>query len=132
MKGTALLLRAWLRDWTRHPLQRLLTILGVVIAVAVVLAVDLANQAAQRAFDRSMIEVAGAATHQVLGPVTGFPEEHYRDLRLQGWRGLAPVVEGALRLESGETIYLLGVDPLAEDPFGQRPQASVRHRSSAC
>jgi len=112
-----LLLRAWLRDWTRHPLQRLLTILGVVIAVAVVLAVDLANQSAQRAFDRSMIEVAGAATHQVLGPVEGFSEDHYRDLRLQGWRDIAPIVEGPLRLASGETIYLLGIDPLAEAPF---------------
>lgn len=112
-----LLLRAWLRDWTRHPLQRLLTIVGVIIAVAVVLAVDLANQSAQRAFDRSMVEVAGAATHQVLGPVGGFPDRHYRDLRLDGWRGLAPIVEGPLRLEAGDTIYLLGVDPLAEAPF---------------
>lgn len=117
MTSSTLLLRAWLRDWTRHPLQRLLTILGVVIAVAVVLAVDLANQSAQRAFDRSMLEVAGAATHQVLGPIEGFPEHHYRDLRMQGWRDLAPIVEGPLRLESGETIYLLGVDPLAEAPF---------------
>jgi putative ABC transport system permease protein len=114
-----LLLRAWLRDWTRHPLQRLLTIVGVMIAVAVVLAVDLANQSAQRAFDRSMIEVAGAATHQVLGSVAGFPDRHYRDLRLRGWRDLAPIVEGPLRLESGDTIYLLGVDPLAEAPFRQ-------------
>lgn len=112
-----LLLRAWLRDWTRHPLQRLLTIVGVVIAVAVVLAVDLANQSAQRAFDRSMVEVAGAATHQVLGPVDGFPDRHYRELRLGGWRDLAPIVEGPLRLETGDTIYLLGVDPLAEAPF---------------
>ncbi|AHE97774.1 ABC transporter permease [Thioalkalivibrio paradoxus ARh 1] len=112
-----MLLKAWLRDWRRHPLQRMLTILGVVIAVAVVLAVDLANQSAQRAFDRSMLEVAGAATHQILGPAEGFDERHYRDLRLAGWRDLAPVVEGALRLESGETVYLLGVDPLAEDPF---------------
>ena len=117
MTASHLLLRAWLRDWTRHPLQRLLTILGVVIAVAVVLAVDLANQSAQRAFDRSMIEVAGAATHQVLGPVEGFSEDHYRDLRLQGWRDIAPIVEGPLRLASGETIYLLGIDPLAEAPF---------------
>ena len=112
-----LLLRAWLRDWTRHPLQRLLTIVGVIIAVAVVLAVDLANQSAQRAFDRSMVEVAGAATHQVLGPVDGFPDRHYRDLRLGGWRDLAPIVEGPLRLDTGDTIYLLGVDPLAEAPF---------------
>ncbi len=112
-----LLLRAWIRDWTRHPLQRLLTIVGVIIAVAVVLAVDLANQSAQRAFDRSMIDVAGAATHQVLGPVDGFPDRHYRDLRLAGWRDLAPIVEGPLRLRTGDTIYLLGVDPLAEAPF---------------
>jgi putative ABC transport system permease protein len=114
-----LLLKAWLRDWLRHPLQRLLTILGVVIAIAVVLAVDLANQSAQRAFDRSMLEVAGAATHQVLGPAEGFDERHYLDLRLAGWRDLAPIVEGALRLETGDNVYLLGVDPLAEAPFRQ-------------
>jgi putative ABC transport system permease protein len=112
-----LLYLAWLRDWQRRPLQRLLTVLGVLIAVAVVLAVDLANQAAQRAFERSMQQVAGAATHQILGPVEGFPEIVYRDLRLQGWRDLAPVVEGALRLESGATVFLLGIDPLAEAPF---------------
>jgi putative ABC transport system permease protein len=112
-----LLLKAWLRDWLRHPLQRLLTILGVVIAIAVVLAVDLANQSAQRAFDRSMLEVAGAATHQVLGPAEGFDERHYVDLRLAGWRDLAPIVEGALRLDTGDSVYLLGVDPLAEAPF---------------
>jgi putative ABC transport system permease protein len=110
-------LLAWLRDWRRHPLQRLLTLLGVTIAIAVVLAVDLANQSAQRAFDRSMLEVAGAATHQILGPVHGFPDTVYTDLRLAGWRDLAPVVEGALRRASGETVYLLGLDPLAEGPF---------------
>lgn len=112
-----LLLLAWLRDGIRHPLQRLLTLVGVMVAIAVVLAVDLANQSAQRAFDRSMLEVAGAATHQILGPAQGFPETVYRDLRLAGWSSLAPVVEGPLRLESGATIYLLGVDPLAEAPF---------------
>lgn len=112
-----LLYLAWLRDWQRRPLQRLLTVLGVLIAVAVVLAVDLANQAAQRAFERSMQQVAGAATHQILGPVEGFPETVYRDLRLQGWQDLAPVVEGSLRLESGATVFLLGIDPLAEAPF---------------
>lgn len=112
-----LLLLAWLRDGIRHPLQRLLTLVGVMVAIAVVLAVDLANQSAQRAFDRSMLEVAGAATHQILGPAQGFPETVYRDLRLAGWSSMAPVVEGPLRLESGATVYLLGVDPLAEAPF---------------
>ena len=118
-----LLLKAWLRDWLRHPLQRLLTLLGVVIAIAVVLAVDLANQSAQRAFDRSMLEVAGAATHQILGPAEGFDERHYRDLRRAGWRDLAPIVEGPLRLETGESVYLLGVDPLAEGPFREAAAA---------
>ncbi|WP_018648969.1 MULTISPECIES: ABC transporter permease [unclassified Thioalkalivibrio] len=114
---SSLLVKAWLRDWRRRPLQRLLTLVGVVIAVAVVLAVDLANQSAQRAFDRSMDEVAGTATHQVLGPARGFDEVHYRDLRLAGWRDSAPIVEGPARLPDGRTIYVLGVDPLAEGPF---------------
>ena len=114
---TALVLRAWFRDWRRRPLQRLLALLGVTIGITVVLAVDLANQSAQRAFDRSMDEVAGAATHQVLGPAAGFDEGHYRALRLAGWRETAPVVEGSARLPDGATVYLLGVDPLAEGPF---------------
>ncbi|WP_018881163.1 ABC transporter permease [Thioalkalivibrio sp. ALE30] len=112
-----LVLRAWLRDWRRRPLQRLLTLVGVIIGVAVVLAVDLANQSAQRAFDRSMDEVAGAATHQVLGPASGFDEALYRELRVAGWRDTAPIVEGPARLPDGSTIYVLGVDPLAEGPF---------------
>lgn len=109
--------KAWLRDWRRHPLQRLLTLLGVVLAIAVVLAVDLANQAAQRAFDRSLEEIAGTATHQILGPAHGFDDQFYTSLRRVGWRDLAPVVEGPLRLPDGATVYLLGVDPLAEAPF---------------
>ncbi|WP_018869932.1 FtsX-like permease family protein [Thioalkalivibrio sp. ALgr3] len=112
-----LIWRAWMRDWRRRPLQRVLTLLGVVIAVAVVLAVDLANQSAQRAFDRSMEAVAGAATHQVLGPPQGFAEAVYAELRSAGQRETAPVVEGAARLEDGRSIYLLGVDPFAEGPF---------------
>jgi len=114
---TGLLIRAWLRDWRRHPLQRVLALLGVIIGVAVVLAVDLANQSAQRAFDRSMDEVAGTATHQVLGPARGLDEAVYRDLRMAGWRETAPIVEGPARLPDGTTIYVLGVDPLAEGPF---------------
>ncbi|WP_024326088.1 ABC transporter permease [Thioalkalivibrio sp. AKL19] len=114
---SGLVLRAWLRDWRRRPLQRLLTLVGVIIGVAVVLAVDLANQSAQHAFDRSMDEVAGAATHQVLGPASGFDEGFYRDLRMAGWRDTAPIVEGPARLPDGSTIYVLGVDPLAEGPF---------------
>ncbi|AKJ95385.1 ABC transporter, permease [Thioalkalivibrio versutus] len=114
---SGLVLRAWLRDWRRRPLQRVLTLVGVIIGVAVVLAVDLANQSAQRAFDRSMDEVAGAATHQVLGPASGFDEAFYRDLRMAGWRDTAPIVEGPARLPDGTTIYVLGVDPLAEGPF---------------
>ncbi|WP_038050754.1 ABC transporter permease [Thioalkalivibrio sp. ALJ1] len=113
----SLLLRAWLRDWRLRPLQRLLTLVGVIIGVAVVLAVDLANQSAQRAFDQSMDEVAGAATHQLLGPARGFDESLYRDLRMAGWRDTAPIVEGPARLSDGTTIYVLGVDTLAEGPF---------------
>lgn len=111
------ILVAWFRDWRRHPLQRLLTLIGMMIAIAVVLAVDLANQSAQRAFDRSMDEVAGTATHQILGPVYGFSDALYTELRREGWRTIAPIVEGPLRRTSGETVYVLGVDPLAEGPF---------------
>ena len=58
-----LLLRAGLRYTLRHRWQGLLALSGIVLGVAVVLAVDLANSGARAAFELSVQQLQGRATH---------------------------------------------------------------------
>ncbi|KPL25730.1 MAG: hypothetical protein AMJ72_13425, partial [Acidithiobacillales bacterium SM1_46] len=102
------------RHFARHPWQFFLTVIGVALGVAVVVSVDVANDAAARAFAVSSETVTGRATHQIIGGPGGLDERLYVRLRTQlGVRMAAPVIEGYARLD-GETLHLLGVDPLAE------------------
>jgi putative ABC transport system permease protein len=105
--------RASLRWLQRHPWQLGLAFVGIALGVAVVVAVDLATGSAGRAFELSMDRVTGDATHRVVGPPRGMDERVYRDLRVeQGVRASAPMIEGFAAL-GGETLRVLGVDPLA-------------------
>lgn len=102
--------------------------LGIALGVAAVLGINLANESAREAFGLSVKAVSGRATHQLYGPPEGLPEEIYARLRLAGVTA-APVVEGFLRLDAGEslqgdslpirgrTFRLLGLDLTAEAPF---------------
>lgn len=115
-----LVTRANLRFLLHHPWQIVLSVLGIAIAVAVVVGIDLANASARRAFDLSVEEVAGRATHEILGGSRGIDETVYARLRTEtGWRDAAPVVEGWVRSEAlpGRSLRLLGVDPFAEGRF---------------
>jgi putative ABC transport system permease protein len=116
----SMLLRTSLRYLLLHPWQVGLCVLGVALGVAVVVAIDLANASAQRAFELSSESVAGRATHQIVGGPTGIDEAVYRTLRLDlGVRTSAPIVDGYVNVSSfdGQTVQVLGVDPLAEVPF---------------
>ncbi|MEE4379583.1 MAG: ABC transporter permease, partial [Candidatus Competibacteraceae bacterium] len=109
-----------LRHLARHPWQLGLSILGIALGVAVVLAVDLANASARQSFLQSMEQVAGRATHRIVGGPQGIPESFYTTLRVrQGLRDTAPVVTGNVTLpaEPGRLFQVLGVDPFAEAPF---------------
>ena len=87
------LLKTALRDQLRRPWMTLLVILSVALGVAVVVSVDLANASASRAFKLSTDAVTGRATHQIVGGTQGIDESVYRDLRLQGNRLSAPIVD---------------------------------------
>jgi putative ABC transport system permease protein len=106
------LARISLRYLVHHPWQTWLSLAGIALGVAVVVAVDLANQSAQRAFALSVERVAGRATHQIEGAGQGIPEEVYAELRLNGVRPAAPVLEGSVLIQ-GQGFTLLGLDPLA-------------------
>ncbi|MDZ7828783.1 MAG: FtsX-like permease family protein [Halofilum sp. (in: g-proteobacteria)] len=105
--------RASLRWLRRHPWQLGLAVVGIALGVAVMVAVDLATASARRAFDLSMEQVTGDASHRIVGAPTGLDESFYRTLRIElGVRSSAPVVEGFAEAD-GETLRVLGVDPLA-------------------
>lgn len=111
------LLRGATAFHARHPWQAVLAVVAVALGVAMVVAVDLANESALRAFRLSAEAVTGTATHQLTSPPVGIAEHIYTDLRLRhGFRLSAPFVEGAAAYH-GETLRLLGIDPLAEAPF---------------
>tara|TARA_R110002096_G_scaffold416576_3_gene619650 strand:- start:87203 stop:89734 length:2532 start_codon:yes stop_codon:yes gene_type:complete len=100
----------------RHPAQLGLAILGMAVGISVIVAVDMANDSARRSFDQSLDAVTGDATHQILGGPTGLDEQVYIDLRLNGIRDIAPIVDGFVRVD-GETYQLLGIDIFAESGF---------------
>ncbi len=110
-------LRRWqkasLRVLGGQPLQLLLAVVGIALGVAVVIAVQLANDSADRAFALSVERMTGEATHELRGPPEGIDERYYRSLRIdRGLRASAPVIEGFAR-HDGETLRVLGVDPLS-------------------
>lgn len=100
----------------RYPGQLVLAVIGMAVGIAVIIAVDIANESAKRSFNRSLTAITGEATHQIIGGPTGLDEQVYIDLRLAGIRDIAPVVEGAIRL-NGETFQILGIDVFAESSF---------------
>ena len=88
--------------------------------MAVVVAIDLANTSASKAFKLSAETVAGRATHQIVGSGDDLADSVFTAIRVDlGFRDAAPVVEGFARTpaDSSRTLQILGVDPLAEEPF---------------
>ena len=113
------IVRLALRYISRRFFQSAMFVLGVALGVGVVVAIDIANSSASRAFSLSSESIVGRATHQIAGGPNGFSTGVYTRLRLeQGIKQSAPVVTEFARVGgSGQTLRLLGVDPLAEPPF---------------
>ena len=109
-------LSGW-RHLLRHRWQSALSVFGITLGVAVVVAVDLSNQSANLSFKLSMEEITGRSTHHIVAAVGHLDETLYPDLRVrQGIRNSAPVIEGRIAI-AGEQFTLLGLDPIAEQPF---------------
>lgn len=129
---------AWRHSW-RRPLQSILLIAGVAIGVAMIVAIDLANGSANRAFSLGAEQIAGRATHQIVGGPNGVDAAVYVRLRRElGFRLSAPVVESYVSVPQldAQPMRLLGIDPFAEPPFrsylgGNQPGdgASVDYRN---
>lgn len=120
---TPALLKASRRYLARHRWQTWLSIAGIALGVAVVIAVDLANESAKRGFRRSLEQVTGPATHQILAASGTIPETLYAELRLeQGLTKATPVIDAPVRI--GErSLSLLGMDLIAA--AAMRPELSA-------
>jgi putative ABC transport system permease protein len=113
-------------------LQLLLAILGVALGVAVFVGVELANDSARRAFAESQAQLAGQATHQLVGIGEEIPSELYRELRTaHGAIAAAPIVETRARVAGteGRSFALLGIDPLEEIEFRSYSGFSIEGQS---
>lgn len=121
MSVIAVLARASYRDFRRHPWQVLLAAVGVALGVAVVTAVDLTKTSARQALADATASVIGNTTHHIVGGPRGLDETLYAKLRRSGVvRDLAPVIEANVNLlqgDGGQSLRLLGVDPIAESAF---------------
>ncbi len=108
-----LLARASLRYLSRHPWQAGLSILGIALGIAVVIAVDIANASAERAFELSVEQIAGRATHQIESATGRIPDALYAQLLGElDLQDASPVVEATVRLQD-QTFILLGLDLLS-------------------
>ncbi len=107
--------RQSIRYFQRHIGQTLLSILGIAIGVMMVVSVELANDSARRAFKLSVDSASGKTSHQIIGGPEGVAETLYTRIRTElGLRKSAPVLNGRVITEAGESIALLGLDLVAE------------------
>lgn len=108
-----LLARASLRHLLRHPWQSGLSILGIALGVAVVVAVDIANDSALRAFDLSVEQIAGRATHRIESATGRISDAVYAQLRERlHLTDASPVIESPIQV-ADTTLTLLGMDLLS-------------------
>ena len=114
-----LLAKSQIRDALRHPVGPLAALVGVALAALALTAVHLLSGSIRAALGGA--DAAFGRTH--VATRDGLAEDDYFALR-QRWRDgelanvetLAPVVEGYVRA-GGETLHVLGFDPLAGDVF---------------
>lgn len=115
MNALPRLLQALLNAHRRAPGQALLMLLALSLSVAVVVAIDLAIDSARTAFTDARRALSGAATHQIVSDGARVPGTLLAELRRQGVRASAPVIDiEATFAGSQRRLRLLGIDPLSE------------------
>lgn len=116
----AALLRASLAFYRYHPLQWVLAVLGIAMGVAAVSAMQLVQRQAAQAYQQSLNNLYGPATHEIVAiEGHGVDEKVYASWRRRvGMPPMTPVIEGDLRV-ADETLHLVGIDPFAARSIGQ-------------
>ena len=115
MSALRRLLLALYQGHRRAPGQALLMLLGLSLSVAVVVAIDVSINSAQSAFADARRALSGAATHQIISDADPVPQSLLAELRKQGLRRSAPVIDlEAIHAADGRRLRLFGIDPLSE------------------
>jgi len=126
--------RSFLRYLYRRRSLSLLQLLGIACGVAAVIGMSLSAQSALSSFSQAVEFLRGKSTHtleRLAGPID---ESVLRDLVADpAVLSFAPVLERRLKLENGDLVRLLGIDPfldrairpeLARAPFERRTGGS--------
>jgi putative ABC transport system permease protein len=118
------------RFYYRHPWQLLSTLIGIALGIAIVTGIDLSLGSAERAFRLSLEAIAGKTSHHIVAGAGLLDETLYSDLRVRhGIRYIVPVVEGYVEAQ-GQTLHVLGIDPLAEEERRKRFEPATRKAGS--
>ncbi len=112
---------AFLRYLPQRRGLTLLQVLGVGCGVAAVMGMHLSSEAAVRSLTAAVDFLRGGATHTIRRSVGPMSDEHIGPLaRDPAVHRVSPVLEGWVRLEDGEAVRVLGVDPFLDR--GLRPE----------
>lgn len=110
----ALLVRSLWGLYRRHPWQSLLLITGIALGSALLTGVLILNQQTwqqqsqgDRLLDLRPIGFITARDHDLLA------QQDFINLRNAGFHALAPVLGGSVLLDNGNTLLLMGIDPLS-------------------
>jgi len=130
--------RSFLRYLIRRRSLSLLQLMGIACGVAAVIGMILSARSALSSFSDAVSFLQGKGTHLIERPAGTMNEKILTDLmRDRAVRYLSPVIDRRLRLEDGNLIRVLGIDPfldrqirpeLLQSPFTQR-RGGARERN---
>jgi putative ABC transport system permease protein len=130
MKRFFLLVQIWIwfsfRHLRRHPWRTMAVLIGIGLGAAVFSSVRLATDASLDSFSRSMDHITGKADLTVICPGGRVPEELVAKLiSHRAVRSASPLMTTYVWIPGERPIpfLLVGIDPLLDRPFRERPLA---------
>ena len=113
--------KAFLRYLRRRRSLSLLQLLGIACGVAAAVGMALSAQVSLSSFEKAVEFLNGRATHSLERPAGPLEETVLTRLMVDpAVQAFSPVIDRRIRLGNGETVRLLGVDPLLDQKI--RPQ----------
>nr|WP_314613768.1 ABC transporter permease [uncultured Pseudomonas sp.] len=113
MNSLGLALQALCSHWWRHRLQGISIFTGLCLATALWAGVQALNSQARNDYAQARALLAGPAYPQLLARSgQRFDQALYVQLRRQGWQ-VTPVLEGRLQVDAGQSLRVLGIEPLS-------------------
>ncbi|MBE0365794.1 putative ABC transport system permease protein [Pseudoalteromonas ulvae UL12] len=114
MAEVSLILRTHIAYFRRHPWLLVLFIAGLSLGSALLTAIAGLNQEAKNRHHHSSALIDAAVSHIIKPPIGQefISGQLWLTLRSQGFINAQPVLRGKLKLASGKTVYLQGIDSL--------------------